>query len=70
MGTCARACGPAFLTRMTPTTAVPDTASASLARRRHRAAESWALNGELVLVGAGEPLGIPGGGDQKRLHVT
>jgi Xaa-Pro aminopeptidase len=32
--------------------------------RRARAAAAWSLTDELVLVGAGEPIGIPGGADQ------
>jgi len=32
--------------------------------RRQRAAAAWNLSDEIVLVGAGEPLGIPGGADQ------
>jgi len=32
--------------------------------RRARAAAAWALVDEIVLVGAGEPIGIPGGADQ------
>lgn len=37
---------------------------AYLERRRERVAAAWGLADELVLVGAGEPLGIPGGADQ------
>jgi Xaa-Pro aminopeptidase len=36
---------------------------AQLDRRRRAAAAGWDLNGELVLIGAGEPIGIPGRGD-------
>jgi Xaa-Pro aminopeptidase len=36
---------------------------AQLDRRRRAAAAGWELNGELVLIGAGEPIGIPGRGD-------
>lgn len=32
--------------------------------RRRRAAEAWNLTDEIVLIGAGEPLSIPGGADQ------
>ncbi len=32
--------------------------------RRERCAAAWALSDEIVLVGAGEPIGIPGGADQ------
>jgi Xaa-Pro aminopeptidase len=35
-----------------------------LLRRRQRAASAWTLTDEVVLVGAGEPLPIPGGADQ------
>jgi len=35
-----------------------------LAKRRERAAKAWNLSDEIVLIGAGEPLGIPGGADQ------
>ncbi len=37
---------------------------AYLAARRARAAAAWGLKDEIVLVGAGEPIGIPGGADQ------
>jgi Xaa-Pro aminopeptidase len=36
----------------------------SLADRRDRIARAIALNGEVLLIGAGEPIGIPGGADQ------
>jgi Xaa-Pro aminopeptidase len=35
-----------------------------LDRRRERAAAAWAIADEIVLVGAGEPISIPGGADQ------
>ena len=35
-----------------------------LSKRRERAAKAWNLSDEIVLIGAGEPLGIPGGADQ------
>ncbi|TMQ60144.1 MAG: aminopeptidase P family protein [Candidatus Eisenbacteria bacterium] len=35
-----------------------------LARRRERVRSAWALTDEIVLVGAGEPISIPGGADQ------
>jgi Xaa-Pro aminopeptidase len=35
-----------------------------LERRRDRVADAWSLNGEIVLVGAGRPIPIPGGADQ------
>ena len=35
-----------------------------LTKRRERAAKAWNLSDEIVLIGAGEPLGIPGGADQ------
>ncbi len=35
-----------------------------LARRRERVAAAWALTDEIVLIGAGEPVSIPGGADQ------
>src|SRR5438876_10684464 len=35
-----------------------------LARRRERVAAAWALTDEIVLVGAGEPIPVPGGADQ------
>jgi Xaa-Pro aminopeptidase len=35
-----------------------------IARRRSRVAEAWGLSDEIVLVGAGEPVSIPGGQDQ------
>jgi Xaa-Pro aminopeptidase len=34
-----------------------------LARRRAEAAGAWALDDEVVLLGAGEPIGVPGRGD-------
>ena len=33
-------------------------------RRRARASAAWALEAELVLIAAGEPIGVPGGADQ------
>jgi Xaa-Pro aminopeptidase len=33
-------------------------------RRRDRVARAWNLEGDVVLIGAGEPIGIPGGSDQ------
>ncbi|MEO5617373.1 MAG: aminopeptidase P family protein [Candidatus Eisenbacteria bacterium] len=38
--------------------------------RRQRAADAWNLSDEIVLVGAGEPLGIPGGADQTYPFVS
>jgi len=38
--------------------------------RRRRAAAAWNLSDELVLVGAGEPIGIPGGADQTYPFVS
>lgn len=35
-----------------------------IAIRRTRAAAAWALESDVVLIGAGEPIGIPGGADQ------
>lgn len=35
-----------------------------LDQRRRKAAEAWNLTNEVVLVAAGEPIGIPGGADQ------
>ena len=35
-----------------------------LARRRDRVAQAWGLADEFVLIGAGEPVPIPGGADQ------
>ena len=35
-----------------------------LERRRHEAVERWALTDEIILVGAGEPLPVPGRGDR------
>lgn len=35
-----------------------------LARRRERVAAAWALKNEIVLIGAGDPISIPGGADQ------
>jgi Xaa-Pro aminopeptidase len=35
-----------------------------LQQRRERAASAWALTDEVILVGAGEPVSIPGGADQ------
>jgi Xaa-Pro aminopeptidase len=35
-----------------------------LQQRRDRVASAWALRDEVVLIGAGEPLSIPGGADQ------
>lgn len=35
-----------------------------LEQRRERAASAWALTDEVILVGAGEPVSIPGGQDQ------
>jgi Xaa-Pro aminopeptidase len=35
-----------------------------LARRRTAAAEAWDLDDQVVLIGAGEPIGVPGRGDR------
>uniref|UniRef100_A0A832I243 Xaa-Pro aminopeptidase n=1 Tax=Eiseniibacteriota bacterium TaxID=2212470 RepID=A0A832I243_UNCEI len=37
---------------------------AFIERRRERVAAAWGLSDEIVLIGAGEPIGIPGGADQ------
>src|SRR5215813_2138440 len=45
-------------------TAVPTSRLDSLIEaRRERAAAAWALRDEVVLVGAGSPIGVPGGAD-------
>ena len=36
----------------------------TLQQRRDRVASAWALRDEVVLIGAGEPVSIPGGADQ------
>jgi len=36
----------------------------TVAERRAKAAQAWAFDKEIVLVGAGTPIGIPGGADQ------
>jgi len=38
--------------------------TAYLERRRARVASAWSLTDEIVLIGAGEPISIPGGQDQ------
>jgi Xaa-Pro aminopeptidase len=38
--------------------------SAYLEQRRKRVADAWNLSDDVVLIGAGEPIGIPGGADQ------
>src|SRR5580765_570563 len=54
---------------MTATTATktsvraPEALDALLEKRRERAAAAWALRDEVVLVGAGSPIGVPGGAD-------
>jgi Xaa-Pro aminopeptidase len=35
-----------------------------LEQRRKRVADAWNLGNDLVLIGAGEPIGVPGGADQ------
>ena len=40
-----------------------DTLETLLQTRRDRAAAAWALRDEVVLVGAGSPIGVPGGAD-------
>src|SRR5215831_9077164 len=40
-----------------------DTLDALLEKRRERAAAAWALRDEVVLVGAGSSIGVPGGAD-------
>ena len=40
------------------------TLPARLEQRRHNAAAAWNLSNELVLIGAGERIGIPGRGDR------
>jgi Xaa-Pro aminopeptidase len=42
---------------------VDDDVTPQLARRRAAAAAAWELSDQVVLVGAGEPIGIPGRGD-------
>ncbi len=42
----------------------PTAIAAALTRRRERVAAAWALDDTVVLVGAGEPVPIPGGADQ------
>ena len=41
-----------------------DSMTRFLDARRARTAAAWALNDEIVLIAAGEPIGIPGGADQ------
>jgi len=41
----------------------PETLDALIAARRERAAAAWALRDEVLLVGAGSPIGVPGGAD-------
>src|SRR5215510_2771787 len=41
----------------------PDTIDALIQARRERAAAAWALREEIVLVGAGSAIGVPGGAD-------
>lgn len=49
---------PAVATPVAPTT------GAYLETRRKRVADAWNLSDEIVLVGAGEPISVPGGADQ------
>ena len=35
-----------------------------LKKRRDRVAAAWKLEREIVLIGAGEPISVPGGADQ------
>jgi len=49
---------------MRSVTATASDITAQLERRRHAAAERWELSDEIVLVGAGEPITIPGRGDR------
>jgi Xaa-Pro aminopeptidase len=42
----------------------PDEVAAQLDRRRRALAEAWGLASEVVLVGAGEPVPVPGRGDR------
>src|SRR5438477_11355870 len=35
-----------------------------IVRRRDRAAQAWGLDDAIVLIGAGDPISIPGGADQ------
>ena len=44
--------------------------SAYLETRRQRAAEAWNLKDEIVLIGAGEPIGLPGGADQTYTFIA
>ena len=41
-----------------------------LERRRERVANAWGLTDEVVLVGAGQPISIPGGADQTYPFVS
>jgi Xaa-Pro aminopeptidase len=50
-----------------PSAAKPDTLSPMtdyLKKRRDRVAAAWKLEREIVLIGAGEPISVPGGADQ------
>src|SRR5688500_15622726 len=49
---------------MTSTRPVAAAVEAALRRRRDTVAARWALRDEIVLIGAGEPVSIPGRGDQ------
>jgi len=44
-------------------TLTPTSLDSLLAARRDRAAAAWALRDEVVLVGSGSPIGVPGGAD-------
>src|SRR5215471_11221337 len=46
-----------------PATRTQDTLDAMIDTRRDRAAAAWALRDEVVLVGAGSSIGVPGGAD-------
>ncbi len=51
----------------TPTAAAPGddaTIAVQLERRRRAAAEEWQLDGQVVLIGAGDKLPVPGRGDR------
>ena len=46
-----------------PAVRTPDRLDTMIEARRERAAAAWALRDEVVLVGAGSSIGVPGGAD-------
>ena len=53
-----------FATDAAATTADANAIAAQLERRRHLAAERWALDDAVAVIGAGTPVAVPGRGDR------